>query len=102
MVGMPLKAGQFFLFTERTVHGSPANTTNRRRCGLAGRITSADATIYPGGQQVDGNGYRLDRYHAILCHGGGDYQRNARLVSREEYRRHFLKTKAKGQAGGAS
>jgi len=39
VVKMEIKAGQFFLFTERMLHHSAANTSDRRRLGLAVRIT---------------------------------------------------------------
>jgi len=39
VVKMEIKAGQFFLFTERMLHHSTANTSDRRRLGLAIRIT---------------------------------------------------------------
>jgi non-heme Fe2+,alpha-ketoglutarate-dependent halogenase len=99
VVNMPLKAGQFFLFSDLTIHGSPANTSKRRRFGFACRFTSADVTIYPDDQEVDGHGYLLDRYQAIQCHGEGDYQRNPFLIPRADYRRQLLAVKAR-EAGG--
>ncbi len=39
VVTMELKAGQFFLFTERMLHYSSANRSDRRRLGLAIRMT---------------------------------------------------------------
>ena len=39
-VPMALRAGQFFLFNERTVHQSDPNTSDRRRLGLAVRVTT--------------------------------------------------------------
>ncbi len=39
IVEMPLKAGQFFLFNERLLHYSAANRSDRRRMGLAVRLT---------------------------------------------------------------
>lgn len=38
-IPMILKPGQFFLFTERLLHYSKANTSNKRRLGLAVRVT---------------------------------------------------------------
>lgn len=39
-VAMELRAGQFFLFNERAVHQSEPNRSNRRRLGLAVRVTT--------------------------------------------------------------
>lgn len=39
VVSMELKPGQFFLFTERMLHSSAPNRSNRRRLGLAVRFT---------------------------------------------------------------
>jgi ectoine hydroxylase-related dioxygenase (phytanoyl-CoA dioxygenase family) len=38
-VDMELAPGQFFLFNERIIHGSPPNTSPRRRLGLSTRYT---------------------------------------------------------------
>lgn len=38
-VNMELKPGEFFLFTEKLLHHSEPNTSDRRRCGLAVRVT---------------------------------------------------------------
>ncbi len=38
-VYMVLKPGQFFLFDETTLHHSEPNRSNKRRCGLAVRVT---------------------------------------------------------------
>ena len=39
-VPMELRAGEFFLFNERTVHQSEPNRSDRRRLGLAVRVTT--------------------------------------------------------------
>jgi ectoine hydroxylase-related dioxygenase (phytanoyl-CoA dioxygenase family) len=39
-VAMELRAGEFFLFNERTVHQSAPNSSDRRRLGLAVRVTT--------------------------------------------------------------
>lgn len=41
-----MKAGQFFLFTERVIHGSVENNTNKSRWGLNGRIATTSTRIY--------------------------------------------------------
>ena len=38
-VDMELKPGQFFIFSERTLHRSSKNTANKRRLGMSVRVT---------------------------------------------------------------
>jgi ectoine hydroxylase-related dioxygenase (phytanoyl-CoA dioxygenase family) len=45
-IPMELKPGQFFLFTERTLHYSTPNISNRRRLGLAVRVTVPFVKVY--------------------------------------------------------
>jgi non-haem Fe2+, alpha-ketoglutarate-dependent halogenase len=54
IVPMPLKAGQCVLFTERCIHGSPPNTSDKRRFGLTCRV------IKPSTQA-----YRDEKVHAV-------------------------------------
>ncbi|MEM9927422.1 MAG: phytanoyl-CoA dioxygenase family protein [Cyanobacteria bacterium P01_D01_bin.50] len=41
-----MKAGQFYLFSERLVHGSADNVTDNSRWGVNGRITRTDVKVY--------------------------------------------------------
>lgn len=47
----PLKAGQISIHSDLLVHGSQANDSNRRRCGLTLRYTPGDVTAYLGWNQ---------------------------------------------------
>lgn len=52
-IDMPLKAGEFFLFNESTLHHSEANRSTKRRIGLAVRVTVPrvkvdHAQLFPG------------------------------------------------------
>jgi ectoine hydroxylase-related dioxygenase (phytanoyl-CoA dioxygenase family) len=38
-IDMPLKPGEFFLFNEKTLHHSEPNRSQKRRLGLAVRVT---------------------------------------------------------------
>ncbi len=60
-VHMTIKAGQFFVFAEQTVHMAGANRTEHRRTGLAVRVTVPFVRIrhdeiFPGHQAVMING----------------------------------------------
>lgn len=46
-VRMEMKAGQFFLFSERTLHHSQPNRSSRRRAALAVRITIPGVRVKP-------------------------------------------------------
>lgn len=46
VVPMPLKPGQFVVFSERCVHGSKGNTTNTRRMGINFRAVTPDTSAY--------------------------------------------------------
>lgn len=72
---MEVKPGQFFLFTEHTVHGSDPNTSNTVRSGIAIRITSNQTRIY-NGIKVDGQGMPLKNWHAIQVRGEDEYGHN--------------------------
>ena len=45
-VDVQLKAGQFSLHSDLLLHGSQANESNRRRCGLTIRYAAADVTTW--------------------------------------------------------
>ncbi|MFK8113964.1 MAG: phytanoyl-CoA dioxygenase family protein, partial [Rubripirellula sp.] len=55
----PLRAGQISIHSDLLVHGSAANDSDRRRCGLTLRYCPADVTAYLGwnrkGVSVNGN-----------------------------------------------
>src|SRR5690606_15890334 len=47
-VTMELKAGQASVHADLLLHGSEANTSDRRRCGLTLRYCAADVRAYAG------------------------------------------------------
>jgi len=46
VVNMECKPGEFFIFTQRTLHGSPPNTSDKRRFGLSFRTVQSDVKVY--------------------------------------------------------
>jgi non-heme Fe2+,alpha-ketoglutarate-dependent halogenase len=46
IVPMPLKSGQAVIFTERCIHGSPPNTSDKRRFGFVFRTIKPDTVVY--------------------------------------------------------
>jgi len=74
-VALELKPGQYFLFNEKTLHGSTANPTKGRRMGLSLRVTTPDVKVYEN-QTVDGQGFSLDKFGCILISGEDKYGYN--------------------------
>jgi len=56
-----MKAGQFFLFCERVIHGSVDNTTEDSRWAISGRFVRTDTRIYT--QEVLEKGHRETLYN---------------------------------------
>ena len=50
-VDVQLKAGQFSMHSDQLLHGSEANDSNRRRCGLTIRYAAADVKAWFGWDQ---------------------------------------------------
>ena len=58
-VHVTLRAGQMSLHTDLLLHGSDANSSDRRRCGLTMRFVSPDVRAY--------RGWNLK--NAVVCRG---------------------------------
>lgn len=74
-VAMVMRPGQFFLFSESTLHGSTANPTKKRRLGLSVRVTTPEVKVYEG-QTIDGWGYSLEKFRCVLMRGEDRYRNN--------------------------
>jgi non-haem Fe2+, alpha-ketoglutarate-dependent halogenase len=72
---MVIKPGQFFLFTNLTVHGSGPNATDSSRLGMAVRFVPTSVRVYPG-LSVDGQGMNLREFGCILVRGEDQYAHN--------------------------
>ena len=72
---MTIKAGQFFLFSNLTVHGSGPNNSELTRLGIGARFTSTDVRVYPG-VSIDGQGMSLDNYGCVLVRGENGFEHN--------------------------
>jgi chlorinating enzyme len=79
-----VKAGQFFMFTERVIHGSTENQTNEGRWAINGRIVRTDTQVVsrtssPGIRHFPMYGLRnlkLDNWKALLIRGRDQYNLN--------------------------
>lgn len=68
---MPMRAGEFVVFYERTMHGSAANRSNKNRLGVNCRMTTGDMLIYPQrstGDFIDGSDLDIRKHFCVhLC-----------------------------------
>ncbi|MFG2440941.1 phytanoyl-CoA dioxygenase family protein [Streptomyces sp. NPDC048508] len=62
VVSVQLKPGEFFLFSEKLLHHSPRNTSNKRRLGLAMRMTTPTV-------KVDHSRLLHGRHRNVVVHG---------------------------------
>ncbi|TFH90305.1 hypothetical protein ELS82_17790 [Vibrio ouci] len=69
-----MKRGEFVVFTERTMHSSLDNTSDRDRLAINLRVTSSDTLIYPRrleGDVMDGSDLDITDHESLLI-GGRD------------------------------
>jgi non-heme Fe2+,alpha-ketoglutarate-dependent halogenase len=67
-----MNAGDFVIFSERTMHRSPANRSHRRRTAVNGRLTKADTLVHPGrlvGNVIDAANLDISHHTNILVAG---------------------------------
>jgi non-haem Fe2+, alpha-ketoglutarate-dependent halogenase len=70
---VPVKSGQFIIFTERCIHGSGPNTTDRYRLAFNTRIIPTNVAVYPNKKYYrsvyNGGKYFLDKWGVCLFRG---------------------------------
>jgi hypothetical protein len=85
---IPMRTGQFYLFTERVIHGSIDNKSDQSRWGVNGRIATTSTRIYTP-KMLNGlhhskyfklKNINLDKWHAILIRGEDRYGYNRYAV----------------------
>ena len=73
VVSMEMAAGQFVIFTEQTIHGSPPNRSGRRRGGMAFRVIPPEVVAYGGVRSHSvaylEEEYDLTRWGAVVLRG---------------------------------
>ncbi len=85
-----MKAGQFFIFTERAIHGSLDNITDGWRWAVNGRISRTDTRIYTKKMLEEKHDIKtfgvktlsLDKWKAVLIRGEDNFGYN-RLLEEE-------------------
>jgi hypothetical protein len=81
---MEVKAGQFFFFSERVIHGSLDNKTDHYRWGINGRIATTETQIYTPkmlnethcSKDFKMKNLSLDKWRAVLLRGEDRYGYN--------------------------
>ncbi|WP_327001622.1 phytanoyl-CoA dioxygenase family protein [Dactylosporangium sp. NBC_01737] len=76
---MVMPRGSFVIFSERTMHGSPPNNSDRRRMAVNCRLTRADTLVYPGrltGTVIDGSNLDISKHESLLVAGRPTEARN--------------------------
>jgi non-heme Fe2+,alpha-ketoglutarate-dependent halogenase len=72
-VELPVKAGQFIIFTERCIHGSGPNTTDHHRLAFNMRVIPTHVPAYTNKKYYrsvyNGGKYQLDKWGVALLRG---------------------------------
>ena len=81
VVSMECKPGEFFIFTQRTMHGSPPNNTDKRRLAINCRIIQEDVKAYHHflpDHKIEHYGltFSLDQWGCVLLHGEDRLKQN--------------------------
>ncbi len=74
-----VKAGQGIIFTEKTMHRSFPNNSQRRRLAIIGRYVRPSTQVYPyrwQGDFIDENGHNIQRHYCMLVSGEDRYRHN--------------------------
>lgn len=78
VVTLPVKSGQFVIFTERCIHGSPPNTTDRHRLAFNIRVIPTHVPVYTGKKYYrsvyNGGKYHLDKWGVVVLRGEDRYK----------------------------
>ena len=80
VVELDMHPGQFVIFSERTVHGSGPNTTDRRRLGMNYRVIPPSVRVYPNKTihraMHMGQTYDLSKWGVLLLRGEDKFRLN--------------------------
>jgi non-heme Fe2+,alpha-ketoglutarate-dependent halogenase len=77
-VEVPVKAGQFIMFTERCIHGSGPNQTDEHRLAFNMRVVPTNVPAYTNKKSYrsvyNGGKYNLDKWGVALLRGEDKYR----------------------------
>jgi len=94
IVTLPVKAGQFVIFAERCIHGSPPNTTDRHRLAFNIRVIPTSIPVYTDKEKYrsvyNGGKYYLKNWGVSVLRGEDRYQLS-RSVDPKELHKQFAR-----------
>lgn len=75
---VPVRSGQFLIFAERCIHGSPPNSTDRHRLAFNLRVVPTNVPVYTNKEKYrsvyNGGIYHLKNWGVALLRGEDRYQ----------------------------
>ncbi len=78
IVTLPVQAGQFVIFTERCIHGSPPNSTSRHRLAMNMRVVPTNVPVYTNKEKYrsvyNGGKYYLKNWGVTQLRGEDRFQ----------------------------
>lgn len=78
IVTLPMKSGQLVIFTERCIHGSLPNTTDRHRLAFNMRVIPTHVPVYTNKKfyrsVYNGGKYHLDKWGVVVLRGEDRHQ----------------------------
>ena len=78
LVTLPVRAGQFVIFAERCIHGSPPNVTDRHRLAFNLRVVPTNVPVYTNKKKYrsvyNGGVYHLNHWGVTLLRGEDRHQ----------------------------
>lgn len=93
IVEVPCRAGQMILFTERCIHGSAPNRTDRHRLAFNLRVVPTNVPVYPGKKYYrsvyNGGKYHLDKWGVAVLRGE-DRHGLSRTIAAEQLERGYI------------
>lgn len=89
VVNMECRSGEFFIFDQRTIHGSLPNRTDSRRVGMNFRVIRTDVKAYEhflADNKIEhyGRSFDLTRWGCVLLAGEDEFNHN-RIVAPPHY-----------------
>jgi len=95
IVEIPVRAGQFIIFTERCVHGSGPNTTDQYRLAFNMRVIPTSVPVYTNKKYYrsvyNGGKYHLDKWGVALIRGEDRHQLSRTIPAESLERGQFSK-----------
>lgn len=91
IVTLPAKSGEFIIFAERCIHGSPPNTTDRHRLAFNLRVIPTNVPVYTDKEKYrsvyNGGKYYLKNWGVAVLRGEDRYQLSRTVDPRELHKK---------------